>query len=198
MKKNVSIIIFLLFTGSASAQIAKGSLFFGGGFNINSNKTETAADDLKSSSFSIEPSGGYFISDNLAIGLDLGFTSSTLTNEDKESEFAFGPFVRFYKFLDDESKFAIYGQGVIDFSSGKNDPNDPLLNETKFGSTTVYVAPGFAYFFNKKWALDFQLRGISFTSSDPNKNVDNNKQTGFNFGASSFSPSLGFRYFISK
>lgn len=180
---------------AAKAQTSAGTIMLGGGFNFSSSTEETASDDLKSSSFSLVPSVGYFVSDNFAIGIDLGFNSSKYTNDDKETSFQFSPYARFYKFLAEE-KFAIYGQGGVYFESGKYDPETG--NETKTGAFGIYVAPGFAYFFNEKWALDLQLRGISFVSYDPDKDGDNDKEKDFNFGANSFNPTLGFRYFISK
>jgi hypothetical protein len=141
------------------------------------------------------PSAGYFVSDNFAIGVDLEFSSSKYTNDDKETSFQFSPYARFYKFLV-EDKFAIYGQGGIYIESGKYDPN--VGNETKTGAFGIYAAPGFAYFFNEKWSLDFQLSGLSFVSADPDKDADNDKRKSFNFGANYFNPTLGFRYFISK
>lgn len=195
MKK---VLLVLMMVGSyavTQAQTTAGSMMIGGGFSLSSNTTETTGDDLKSSSFSLVPTFGYFLKDNVAIGVDLGLYTDTYTNDDKETSIGFAPYARFYKFLV-EDKLAIYGQGGIGFASGKYDPDGG--NESNSGSFGVYVRPGFSYFFNQKWALDFQLAGISYTSYDPDKDADDDKEKSFVFGASSFNPSLGFRYFISK
>lgn len=195
MRKLIMLSIFGLLSSVAMAQTTAGNMMIGGGFRISSSTQETAADDLKSSQFGVSPSFGYFLSDGLALGVNVGFDSYKYTNDDKQTIFSFGPFVRYYKFIADD-KFAFIGTAGVNFGSGKYDPD--AGNETKTSSMNVYVSPGFAYFFSPKWSLDFQLQGISFNSSDPNKDGDNDKNKSFTFGASSFSPSLGFRYFLGN
>lgn len=195
MKKILCLFLLVAFGMAAKAQTSAGSILLGGGFRLSSTTYETAADDLKASSFSITPSAGYFLSDNFALGVDIEFSSNKYTNDDKENDISVSPFVRFYKFLA-EDKFAFYGQGNVSIASGKYDPDTG--NETKTSSFGISASPGFAYFFNEKWSLDLQLAGISFRSYDPDKDGDNDKRKDFVFGASSFSPSLGFRYFIGK
>lgn len=175
------------------AQTSAGTIMIGGSVGFNSNTQETAGDDLKSSTFSISPSAGYFLSDNFALGLEFGFSSTKFSNDDKLTSLNVGPFARYYKFIVEE-KFAFYGEAGFSFGSGKYDPDGG--NEAKSSSFGLNISPGFAYFFSNKWALDFQLQGISYSSNDPNKDNDNDKQSSFTFGVSSFNPSLGFRYFI--
>jgi outer membrane protein len=195
MRKVVMIAIFGLLTSVAIAQTSAGNMMIGGSFRITSSTTETAADDLKSSQFGISPSFGYFLSDGLAVGVNVSFDSFKYSNDDKQTILGFGPFARYYKFIADD-KFAFTGTAGFNIGSGKYDPD--AGNETKTGSFNVYVSPGFAYFFSPKWSLDFQLQGISYNSNDPNKDGDNDKNNSFTFGASSFSPSLGFRYFLGN
>ncbi|NBW37398.1 MAG: porin family protein [Cytophagia bacterium] len=195
MRNFVIIAILVLFTTTVKAQTAKGNMVIGGSFRFSSTTQQTTNDDLKSSSFGISPSFGYFVSDNLAVGVNVGFNSVNYTNDDKQSEFDFGPFVRYYKFIADD-KFAFTADAGFGLGSGKYDSQ--LSGERKTSSFNVYVSPGFAYFFSPKWSLDFQLQGISYSTNDPNKDADNDKGSYFTFGVSSFSPSLGFRYFIGN
>lgn len=195
MKKLVMIAIFGLLTSAAMAQTSAGNMMIGGGFRFGSSTQETGADDLKSSNFGISPTFGYFISDNLAVGVNVGYNSFNYSNDDKQTSFNFGPFVRYYKFIADD-KFAFTVDAGFGIGSGTYDSE--LFGERKTGSFDVFVSPGFAYFFSPKWSLDFQLQGISYNTSDPNKDTDNDKGSSFNFGASSLNPSLGFRYFIGN
>lgn len=182
------------------AQTTKGSIALGGGFGINSSKYENnyGNTDYTSSSFQLRPMGGLFVADNLEVGLQLGVASGESgydgVDPTKTSSFSAGPYARYYKFTSNE-RFAFTGQVGVSFSSGKS---TYLNNETKTGNIGVTIAPGFTYFISDKWGLDFQLDLLSFRSYDPNKDVDNNNQTSFSFGFDTFSPSIGFRYYIAK
>jgi hypothetical protein len=78
------------------------------------------------------------------------------------------------------------------YTSGKVDETPG--GESKTQTITFSVSPGFSYFFNKHWALDFWVAGLRYQSHDPNTDVDNNKSNSFQFGVSSLAPNLGFRY----
>lgn len=197
MKKvlSISVLLTVLSLSCVFAQVSSGTKMIGGGVAFTSYNEETgASSDFKSSGFSLEPSLGYFVSENLAVGLNLGFESSIQDNgfsKERFSGFSVGPFARLYKFTSND-KFAFFGEAAVLFGSQKNDPDGP--GETKSSSLNFSISPGFAYFFNEKWVIDLKLRGISFTSVDPNKDVDNDKESIFIFGPNSFNPSLGFRF----
>lgn len=193
MKNFLPLFIFVFVCAVAQAQTSQGSMMLGGTFQIESFGSQ--GNDAKTSTFSISPSFGYFISDNLAVGATIGFGSTTTTNppapQVKSSGVIVGPFARFYKFTSNEN-FAFYAEGGINIGSSTS------TGDIRSSSTAIYVRPGFAYFFNEKWALDMTLAGIAYQSNDPNKNVDNDKSNTFRFGVSSFSPSFGFRYFFGQ
>ena len=199
MKKLVLTIIgFSLFIVGAQAQTTAGSLMFGGNIRFTSTTQETTTQDQKSSQFQFLPSAGYFVADNLAVGVNVDLsTSKTETGNatSKYSSFTAGPFARYYMFTSNE-KFAFTGEAGVNFGGTKFTPNTG--NETKGSSLNVYISPGFTYFLSEKWGLDFQLQGISFSSTDPNKNVDNDKSNSVSIGANFFTPSLGFRYYIGN
>jgi hypothetical protein len=194
--------IILIFTAvvgtlaTAWGQTTQGSLTLGGGIRYSSDEEDYYSQ--KTTEFSFQPSVGYFVADNLAVGLMLSMSSEKYnygSGDNKTNDLVVGPFARYYKFTSNE-KFAFTGEVGFLFGSTKFKP--PVGNETKGGSTYVYVAPGFTYFLSEKWGLDFQLRGITFSSSDPNKDVDDDKSSSFTFGFESFNPSLGFRFYVSK
>jgi hypothetical protein len=180
------------------AQPAAGNKFVGGSLLFTSNKYEqgTGNPDYKESEFTIAPSGGYFISDKIALGLNLSFMNGKEddgTDVDKNSEFAIGPFAQFYKPIN-ESSFSFLAEAGVLYGMEKFTPAGG--GDVKGNSLTVYVSPGFTYFFSKSWALDFKLRGIALTSYDPNTDsaAEGDKDSYFTFGASSFNPSIGFRF----
>jgi outer membrane protein len=188
-------IVFVLACGYSYAQTSQGNIMLGGGFRIQSDKQETAGEDVKTSTVQFIPSAGYFLADDLALGLNLGIFSQTQADDDKLTRFAFGPFARYYKYTSNEN-FAFFGEVGFLFGSEKFEPDG--ADEVKGSNFTFYISPGFSYFFNEKWALDLQLQGISYESSDPNKDGDDDKQSSFIFGVESFNPSLGFRYIIGE
>lgn len=199
MKKLMILILALgLVIPTTWAQTTKGSFAVGGGISFNSGSNNNEI-QYQSNSFQISPQASYFVSDNLEVGLEFGLSSSRYGFEGddptKNNSLSVGPFARYYKFTSNE-RFAFTAQAGFSIGSGKT--TQPNGNEQKSGSVGIYVSPGFTYFLSEKWGLDFQLQGISYGSSDPNKDVDNNEQTSFTFGISSLNPSLGFRYFISK
>ncbi|MBT1708519.1 outer membrane beta-barrel protein [Fulvivirgaceae bacterium PWU5] len=187
--------------GYAQAQTTAGNMMLGGTFMYRSEKQETPAEDAKRNTFTFAPQFGYFVADNLAVGLGLDLTTVKIDqpdgDEDKSTEFLFEPFARYYMFTSND-KFAFYAEGALGFGSTKVEPDGD--DEQKSSMFRFRVSPGFSYFFNEKWALDFQLSGISYTSENPNtdSDADDDKINTFEFGVSSLSPQLGFRYFIGN
>lgn len=184
---------FILMNFFAQAQTSSGNMMVGGALELESSSRQGSnLNDASSLYFS--PSFGYFLSDNLAIGAGISVGSSSSGTGDAKTvttNFGFGPFARYYLFTSND-RFAFFGHAGLHFGTGKTNP--PFGADTKSSSISFSVAPGAAYFFNEHWALELALRGISVSSSDPNTANDNDKTTRFNFGVSSFSPSLAFRY----
>ena len=75
MKKLIltAIAVFALtFANAQDGGFAKGDVFLSGSFGYNSTKTG----DIKNNSFEFTPRAGFFVSDNIAVGARLGFTTS--------------------------------------------------------------------------------------------------------------------------
>ena len=188
--KNLLFVFAALIAFSTTAQTSQGNMLAGG--NIGVTTTSIDANDIKSTTLSLSPEFGYFISDGLAVGAILSLNSTSISNGTDQTftTFGIGPFARYYMFTSNEA-FAFFAQGSLIFSSTKQETGPTI---TKSSAVIFAIAPGFAYFFNEHWALQLQLAGISFQSTDPNKDVGNDKQTTFSIGVSSLSPNLGFRY----
>lgn len=194
MNKLSSLVCSLILVVSfANAQTSSGNMMVGGSLAFETLSHE-ASDVNNTTSFSFSPSFGYFLNDNLAVGASISVGSAKTGTGDAKtvsSSFGFGPFARYYMFTSNE-RFAFFGQAGLNFGTGKTNP--PIGADNKTSSISFSVAPGAAYFLNDHWALELALAGISVRSSDPNTANDNDKTTRFNFGVSSFSPSLAFRY----
>jgi hypothetical protein len=192
-KSFILLFAFIMVTTWAKAQTSAGSMMVGGAIEFSSVSREGgSAND--GSSFTFSPSFGYFISDNLAVGTSLTLGSERTGTGDAKtvtSSFGVGPFVRYYKFTSNES-LAIFGQAGLSIGSGKTDPAFGGVSRTSFVSFSVF--PGAAYFFNEHWAAELSITGFMISSTDPNKSNNDDKITRVEFGLSSLSPSIGFRY----
>lgn len=211
MRKPVLTLIFCLMAAAAMAQTAKGTISLGGALGIRTEKEEDFDTDAgpyvaKSSTVFIAPSVGFFLADGMELGLNLGF-SSTKTKLDPDdgdvvdlptvSETVIGPYFKYYMFTANE-KFAFTVNASLLFGMSKFSPDEG--DDVKGSSLQFSVSPGFSYFFTDKIGLDFELQGIGFRSEDENTDSDaeNDKSTTFEFGLSSFSPTLGFKYYIGR
>ncbi|HTE30033.1 MAG TPA: outer membrane beta-barrel protein [Chryseolinea sp.] len=184
---------------AALAQTSQGTLSFGGSVTMSATKTEEANEDVRRSTFLFSPSVGYFVIDNLMVGADLTLSTSKeddgFGGDDKTHLFGFGPFARYYIFTSNE-QFAFTAEAGFGFGALKQIPDGQ--DETKGTFFNFYVSPGFTFFPTDKWGIDFQVSAINFTATDPDKDTDNDKFTSFQFGLTTFSPSLGIRYYLSK
>ncbi|MEJ7645798.1 MAG: outer membrane beta-barrel protein [Chryseolinea sp.] len=200
MKIRLSVITLLtLATLSVAAQTTKGTISFGGSLGFSSTREEDDSEDQRRSTFQFSPSVGFFVMDKLMIGAALG-TSATKTDDgigddDVSRSFSFGPFARYYIFTSNE-KFAFFAEAGTSFGGYRNEPDGG--NETKGGFVNVYASPGFSFFPTPHWGIDLQFTALSFTGIDPNKDVDNDRYSTFNFGLNSITSSIGIRYFLSR
>lgn len=196
MKQFVSIAMLLMVTIAVSGQTVKGTKAIGGGISYSKeSSTDPDFGDEESTEFSIAPSFGYFVADRILVGVNIAFSKSETDTypTPEESTFAFGPFARYYIHTSNE-QFAFFGQASVMFGSVKRS-NEFLTEDIKGKELEISIAPGFAYFFNEHWALELGFRGIAFTNSDPNKDVDDDELKSMQIGLNSLSPStLGIRY----
>lgn len=112
-KPIIAIIAFVCFAQAISAQtVGKGAWMVGGSAAFDIQKIK----DVKKSQTTIliDPTLGYFIADDLAIGAELAFQKTG----DLDAYFAVGPFIRYY-FIDPIFVQANVG---IDLSENGGDP----------------------------------------------------------------------------
>lgn len=163
---------------TANAQINKGSLMIGGGFGFNtgSNKTTSSngstsvSSTSKGSEFSFTPRVGYFLINNLALGLglDIGNSSTTYTEDGKTYKSGSGstsiaPFVRYYYPV---GKVYPFVEANIGFGSQSTKSTDADGKETtnKTSLSSFGVGPGVAFFLNDNVALDASIMYGSINS----------------------------------
>lgn len=216
---------------SAYAQIGQGSLMLGGGLGFNMNgesttkTTDPSAPDVTTPSYSnwnFTPRVGYFLTDNMALGLDLGLgqtyrgttTSGSETENYSSFDFSVGVFGRYYANLSDN--FYFYGQANVGFFSNSWTERDPGATAGSFQDGDKYsqtglnigVSPGLTFFPSPKWGVDFALQGILGFNSYTNKvetpavggvAVSDTETTGSNFNIGfGLNPSLGLHYYMGR
>lgn len=205
---------FLLAALVAGAQavqaqsIAAGTVSLGGGigYSTTTNKFGVGQNshEAKSSQFSFSPTFGYFVAENVAIGLNLEIDTVTpfhstgsSTTPDANVSLRIGPFVQFYKMFSEQFGLTgALGAGYL------------KLNETGFNSGQVYttkasgayaqITPGIVFFPIPKFALSATIGSLGYTTlSDDNDNITNRTTTaGAQFGLDKLQ--LGGTYYFGR
>ncbi|MBT2556511.1 hypothetical protein J7E24_01795 [Hymenobacter sp. ISL-91] len=196
---------------SAQAQISAGNKLLTGSISY-SRKSESVnsfytnqPEKIVEDKFSFAPSAGYFVTDNVVVGLTGGifinrkhearFRDPTglvsVRFEEKNRTLSGGLFGRYYKFLGE--KVAMYGQLGASY---QNTYYSTLLytnsGYTKPGRSeglSASLAPGLVFFPTSKIGLELAIRGASYNrstfrytagnSSSPQKNTSSNLDFGF-------------------
>lgn len=145
--KKLLFIFTLLFVASSSlfAQTQKGNWMIGGNATFASLKQG----DFKVTTIGISPTAGYFIANDLAIGASVNLTSYKEEDDDAETDFSAGPFVRYY-FVNLGPSAKLFGQADVAFGSTK------IFGESE-GFTDWGISAGPAIFLNPNTALEITL-----------------------------------------
>jgi outer membrane protein len=177
--KKIFLLVALLFSAIITAQTEKGTFAISGktglGFSSTTLKHENSGNTIdgpKTSSFNISPSFGYFIIDNLSLGLDFNYT--TLTTKQKAV------------FLDSGS---IGGFTIVDEKITQNTLTI-VPTATYFfakGKTRPYINAGIGF-----GSIE-QKKKYSGPSTDDDMSYNPSSNNGLVWGAGA-----GLAYFVSK
>ena len=118
MKKLLLTTALVAIFGVASAQTDQGGWVVGGSGNLSFSSADDGSDD-NLNEFNLDVRGGYFLMDNLAAGLNLGFYSFKRGDNDG-SIFGVGPWARYY------FNGTFYAGAGIDFDSYKAGDEDSV------------------------------------------------------------------------
>ena len=209
--KKLLIVAFLVIYGTSVAQetdtkriIPKGSWTIGGNLGFSANNSEFSReleDDIerKNHTYSLLPKIGYTISENLIIGLGLGYSfSKDDINDDnsKTNSYNFTPYIRKHYGIGQNLSLFIQGEGNYEIAKQKN-TNSNYENTSK--SLFIGFRPGLNYFISKKVALEttivsfgYKHRTSEVTGSD-NSKTDTNS---FNFNIDSANLNFGVIVFL--
>ncbi|RDC61586.1 hypothetical protein [Adhaeribacter pallidiroseus] len=179
MKITLLLLFSFVVIGTCSAQITKGTSFVGGSgsYSKGTSKYNQGPDIVYKSSgsnFNFNPKAGYFISDNIALGLAINYFGSrsksknTPGNEsyvNKQQSFGINPFGRYYKMLGERAAF--FGQLTASYTKGQIKTDDFIYQ--KYSFVGAGVAPGFVFFATPKIGIETTVGNLGFYHSD-NKN----------------------------
>jgi hypothetical protein len=193
MNKMLLVVVFAVAALTASAQTEKGTIMLGGSLSYSTSKSE-AAGAKASTNFTIMPKAGYFLANNIAAGLGLGYS----VDEDgggKTQSFSIAPFGRDYISLSDQFRF--FAELSVPFQSGKTE--DAAGNDAgEVTSIGANLSPGFVFFPTKKFGIELSFSGISYqntkTEDAAGNKVNGASGNSFSIGANSFAPSLGLQF----
>ena len=147
VKFTLSLVTFLCLSQVISAQaVNQGAWMLGGSAGFQSESLKDV--DGSETTIFLNPNVGYFIADDLAIGLNVGFTSISSDAFDA-SFFSLGPFVRFY-FAD-----AIFAQAGVNLGLGDDE------------FTEFQVGVGYSWFVDNSVAIEPMIYYRSHGVDDP-------------------------------
>lgn len=177
---------------AVQAQTEKGKWMVGGNASYDLEKVQDV--DGNKQSYAIQPTVGFFIQDNLALGLGLGyagnFEKSSTGLETTSGEFTLMPFARMYK---GDGNFKFFSQLGVPMAWGTDKVDGDKINTTE--SYGVAISPGVAYFPTERLGIEFSVKGLYYEYSSVKP--EGGSKVGLNqFGlnANSFSPSIGITF----
>ncbi len=189
--------ILVLSSFAAFGQTEKGNFLIGASTGINYSAIKTTGNNVTTETrqIIIAPEGGYFIIDNLAIGLNTTFSSSKTDNNTKTNSFVALPFAKYY-FL--KGNIRVFGQVGYGFGRIKSDVvtttpfGTPVLGNVTSDLNSFLISAGGAFFINKFLSIELFL---NYTKQ--NADSTNSFNTGvFEQSQSGLTSSVGFFIFL--
>ena len=217
MRKILTLAMLSAFALAANAQTEKGKIIVGGSIGYSNNKNNRDTFDSKQTGFTLLPSAGYFIEDNLALGLGIGYSGVTVTSNDKSKfllrqknktdYFMVSPFIRHYVNISDQFKFFSQLSVPMQWGNVKNEvssgnPTVSYVPGSSYKTTSigVSIAPGLAYFPTKRIGIQLSVDGLAYfwNKSENKTNSFNNdvKSNSFNLGTDFFAPKIGIQFYL--
>lgn len=198
MKKIIFAAAALFAFGFANAQdtttesaggmgFANGDVFISGNVGFSS----TSEGDFDSSTFTIAPRVGFFVSDNIAVGGRLAYTSNTDFSENKTNTFEIGAFGRWY--ATPASQFSIFVEAGIDYMTSSFEPDGG--DEAKTNGFGIGVRPGISYFLSDSWAIEAMIGELGYSTEKPDEDDAESTDTfGLNLNMESISFGVIYKF----
>jgi len=198
MKKIILTVAAVFAFGFANAQdkkessegFSKGDVFVTGAFSLGS--TNNKNNDEKTSSFEIAPQVNYFVTENISLGLSVGFASDKAdvngVDTQDDSSVSFGLAGRYY--FTPASKFSVFGQLAAEYVSTTDNLSTPEFKVNGFGAG---LGLGLNYFVSSNFSIETSLAVLQFASAKADVTGAENV-TAFGFGGDWRAVSFGVNY----
>ena len=165
---------------------AKGDLFVSGSVGFNSSKTG----DAKSNDLNFSPSVGYFISENIALEVNLMIGSGEDVADNKTTDLGAGLGATYFFTPASQFSFTVgagfgYANSKIEYDGG---------GEDKVDSFRFAVAPGVHYFVSDKFALRASVGALSYASSKVDGADDATNNFGLNIDLSDINFGIVYKF----
>jgi len=176
MKKIILSVAAVFAFGFANAQeevkeakgfgFAKGDIFVEGQISFSSENNKNT--EVKTNSLNFSPKAGYFLTDKIAVGLQVGLGSSKTENytsgaesETKTNSIDFGVFGRYY-FLDLGQRFKTYTEAGLNYKTegGESTSGGVTVKNDDFNTVKFGLGLGMNYFVTEKMAISFGLSDV--------------------------------------
>jgi outer membrane protein len=168
-----AMVAFLVAQGGIAQTVNSGAWQLGGSIGFNSIKAD--GDDASETYFNLSPNVGYYIMNNLGIGVRLSLLTQSYDGE-SESTFGFGPWARLYVIS------GLYAQAGIDFGPSAFEIFSSLQEE---GGTNLHFGAGYSWFLNNSIAIEPQLE-YNIYSGDEDGFIGDYNRLAFTIGIQAF------------
>ena len=151
-------------TATATEGFKAGDTFMSGTVSFDSQKSG----DFKNTTFKFTPSVGYFVTENIALGVSLGYTNSDNDYtesgyNEKTNTLSADIFGRYY--FNPGSKFTVFGQLDLGYSTSKRESYGfDSYDINGFGAA---VAPGINYWVSSHLALEASFGILGYATAKP-------------------------------
>lgn len=187
-----------------SSPTAKGKWLVGPAIKLYSYSDDDGTNEFKSNRFDFQPEIGYFIVDNLSVGLSLGISMSENKLDgvtvDKGSGFGAAPTLRYYLSL--SPKFKVLGRFQIPFGYTKSTMSNGNPVDSKKSYWEAILSPVFAFFPSDKVSIELDWGSLYFhsekNSDEKVTNLGLSFSNGSTFQGSISSPTLGVKWHLGK
>lgn len=173
MKRIMTVLAISMAFTATKAQTSKNDWMVGGNFHLNTAN--------KNTQIAFTPNAGLFVTDNLAVGGNLGINYSK-SGDNKYTSFLVGPFARYYFTTQDQAVRPIV-HGSFNYISTKQ----------KLGTVATSTNTGFNYFIGGGAAM-FISKNVSI---DALAGYDHTKYKNFD-GSGGFAFNIGFQVYLLK
>lgn len=171
---------------TTSTGFAKGDMFVTGAVTFSSEKTG----DEKSNSFEFAPQIGFFLTENIAIGGKIGFSSMKAENAGNDTQddagFTVGAFGRYY--LTPANQFSLFAQLGLDYSSMDN-----KLADSKYNVIDAGLGLGMNYFVSSNFSIEAGVAVLGYSTND-NGGDGADATNNFSFGGDWRAVTFGVNY----